>query len=139
MKKSEIINKIHLGFITYFLLGFMIESQRKYLILFLPSLQYQFLVNNNQCLLTQLENKLIKNENDKKNEDHRFEQRSRPLARKKLQDSIDRSPSVSYLNQGFSPDSLNNAVDRMIDDLVFDLADVDAFKKNKTIQTSIQG
>ena len=69
MKKSEIINKIHLGFITYFLFGFMIESQRKYLILFLPSLQYQFLVNNNQCLLTQLENKLIKNENDKKNED----------------------------------------------------------------------
>ena len=69
MKKSEIINKIHLGFITYFLFGFMIESQRKYLILYLPSLQYQFLVNNNQCLLTQLENKLIKNENDKKNED----------------------------------------------------------------------
>ena len=76
--------------------------------------------------------------NDKKNEDHRFEQRSRPLARKKLQDSIDRSPSVSYLNQGFSPDSLNNAVDRMIDDLVFDLADVDAFKKNKTIQNETE-
>jgi len=76
--------------------------------------------------------------NDEKNEDHRFEQRSRPLARKKLQDSIDRSPSVSYLNQGFSPDSLNNAVDRMIDDLVFDLADINAFKKNKTIQNETE-
>ena len=76
--------------------------------------------------------------NDKKNEDHRFEQRSRPLARKKLQDSIERSPSVPYLNQGFSPDSLNNAVDRMIGDLVFDLADVDAFKKNETIQNETE-
>ena len=76
--------------------------------------------------------------NDEKNKGHKFEQRSRPLARKKLQDSIDRSPSVSYLNQGFSPDSLNNAVDRMIDDLVFDLADINAFKKNKTIQNETE-
>ena len=76
--------------------------------------------------------------NDKKNEDYRFEQRSRPLARKKLQDSIERSPSVSYLNQGFSPDSLNDAVDRMIDNIVFDLANVDAFKKNKTIHNETE-
>ena len=75
---------------------------------------------------------------DEKNGDNKFEQRSRPLARKKLQDTINRAPSISYLNQGFSPDSLNNAVDRMIDDLVFDLADVDAFKRNKTIQNETE-
>ena len=75
---------------------------------------------------------------DEKNESYKFQQRSRPLARKKLQDSINRAPSVSYLNQGFSPDSLKTAVDKMIDDLVFDLADVNAFKKNKTIQNETE-
>ena len=75
---------------------------------------------------------------DEKNESYKFQQRSRPLARKKLQDSINRAPSVSYLNQGFSPDSLKSAVDKMIDDLVFDLADVNAFKKNKTIQNETE-
>ena len=76
--------------------------------------------------------------NDEKNDDYKFEQRSRPLARKKLQDSINRPASVSYLNQGFSTDSLNNAVDRMIDNLVFDLTDVEAFKKDKTIHNETE-
>ena len=76
--------------------------------------------------------------NDEKNDDYKFEQRSRPLARKKLQDSINRPASISYLNQGFSTDSLNNAVDRMIDNLVFDLTDVEAFKKDKTIHNETE-
>ena len=85
-----------------------------------------------------IKQRLGKAVDDEKNDDNKFEQRSRPLARKKLQDSINRAPSISYLNQGFSPDSLSNAVDRMIDDLVFDLADVDAFKRNKTIQNETE-
>lgn len=72
MKKSEIINKIHSILILYCVFGFVFQSQRKYLLLFLPSLQYQFLVNDNNCILTQLENKLIKqekNEINKKDDD----------------------------------------------------------------------
>ena len=76
--------------------------------------------------------------NDKKNENYKFEERSRPLARKKLQDSINREPSITYMNLGFSPDSLNSAVDKMINDLVFDLADVESFKKNKVIQNETE-
>ncbi len=67
MKKSEIISKIHSIFIIYFCFGWVIESQRPYLLLALPSIQYQFLINNNQCILTQLENKYDEEENkDKK-------------------------------------------------------------------------
>ena len=62
MKKSEIVNKIHSCLIVYFLCGWIFESQRKNLVLLLPSLQYQFLMNNNECLLTQYENKLLKEE-----------------------------------------------------------------------------
>ena len=66
MKKSAIINKVHSFLILYFLFGWIFESQRQYLVLLLPSLQYQFLMNNNDCLLTQYENKLLKEEkNDK--------------------------------------------------------------------------
>ena len=59
MKKSEIINKIHSILIFYCIFGFIFENQRKNLLLFLPTLQYQFLINDNQCILTQIENKLI--------------------------------------------------------------------------------
>tara|TARA_B100000214_G_C23944920_1_gene617541 strand:- start:968 stop:1303 length:336 start_codon:yes stop_codon:yes gene_type:complete len=55
MKKSEIINKIHSSGIVYLLSGWIFESQRKYLVFFLPTVQFQFLVNDNQCLMTQLE------------------------------------------------------------------------------------
>jgi len=62
MKLSSIINKIHSILIVYFLFGFTIQSQRKILLLLLPLLQYQFLINDNMCILTQLENKLKKKE-----------------------------------------------------------------------------
>jgi len=66
MKKSEIVNKMHSMIIIYLLFGWIFESQRQYLILLLPTIQYQFLMNNNECLLTQFENKLLKEEkNDK--------------------------------------------------------------------------
>ena len=75
MKKSEIINKIHSILIFYCIFGFIFENQRKNLLLFLPTLQYQFLINDNQCILTQIENKLIKEENydDKKDDDNGHE------------------------------------------------------------------
>ena len=51
------INMIHDFTSLYFLFGWLIPSQRINLVLLLPTLQYQFLVNNNMCVLTQLENK----------------------------------------------------------------------------------
>ena len=58
MKNSEIVANIH-GFVIFYLLfGGLFYSQRGFLVWFLPTLQYQFLVNNNTCLLTQLEDKL---------------------------------------------------------------------------------
>ena len=65
MKRSEIINNFHTILIIYFLFGWVLESQRKYLVFMLPSMQYQFLVNNNECFLTQLENKYLKDEGGK--------------------------------------------------------------------------
>ena len=59
MKKSEIIDKLHSLTIIYLLFGWMIESQRLNLVLLLPTLQFQFLMNNNECLLTSLENKYL--------------------------------------------------------------------------------
>ena len=60
MKNYEIVNKIHSSLIIYLLLGGFFPSQREFLVLFLPTLQFQFLINDNTCVLTQLENKLIK-------------------------------------------------------------------------------
>lgn len=57
MNKAEIINMIHNFSSLYFLFGWIIPSQRVNLVLLIPTLQYQFLVNNNTCILTQLENK----------------------------------------------------------------------------------
>ena len=59
MKKSEIIDKLHSVIIIYLLFGWMIASQRSNLVLLLPTLQFQFLMNNNECLLTNLENQYL--------------------------------------------------------------------------------
>ena len=64
MKKSEIIDKLHSLIIIYLLFGWMIESQRSNLVLLLPTLQFQFLMNNNESLLTNLENKYLHEEKD---------------------------------------------------------------------------
>lgn len=68
MRNSEIINKLHGSIIIYLLTGWVFESQRKYLVLFLPTIQFQFLVNKNLCILTQLERKYLLQE---KKEDHK--------------------------------------------------------------------
>ena len=60
--KSDILNKLHSIIVMYVLLGWIIESQRQYLVFIIPSLQFQFLINNNECLLTQLETKLLEDE-----------------------------------------------------------------------------
>ena len=59
MRNSEIINKVHGSIIIYLLTGWIFESQRKYLVFFLPTIQFQFLVNKNLCILTQLEKKYL--------------------------------------------------------------------------------
>tara|TARA_E500000178_G_C16789681_1_gene647421 strand:- start:461 stop:793 length:333 start_codon:yes stop_codon:yes gene_type:complete len=57
MTKAKAINMIHNFTSLYLLFGWIIPSQRVNLVLIIPTIQYQFLVNNNMCLLTQLENK----------------------------------------------------------------------------------
>ena len=59
MKQSEIINKIHSFVVVYILLGWIFESQRLFMVFFLPTVQFQFLVNENNCVLTQFEKKLL--------------------------------------------------------------------------------
>jgi len=69
MRHSDIINYLHQIIIFYILFGWISESQRKYLLFFLPSIQFQFLINDNMCILTQLENRLLQNEPDKEKTD----------------------------------------------------------------------
>lgn len=72
MNTSQIVNQFHKIVILYISLGWMIENQRKYLLFFLPSIQFQFLINDNMCILTQLENLLLLRESkqtDPKEED----------------------------------------------------------------------
>ena len=71
MKKSEIVSNIHSFIVLYIVLGWVFESQRLFMVFFLPTVQFQFLVNDNNCVLTQLENKLLIKEQkeDKKKED----------------------------------------------------------------------
>lgn len=64
IKKSKIINKIHSIIIIYLLFGWIFRSQRVILSFILPLIQYQFLINNNMCILTQLENKFRKDEGE---------------------------------------------------------------------------
>ena len=75
MKNSEIVANIHGIVIFYLLFGGIFYSQRGFLVWFLPTLQYQFLVNNNTCLLTQLEDKLKieeKSDGDDDNKDDKI-------------------------------------------------------------------
>jgi hypothetical protein len=57
MNKAKMINVIHNFSSLYFIFGWLIPRQRVNLVLLIPTLQYQFVVNNNMCILTQLENK----------------------------------------------------------------------------------
>ena len=59
--------------------------------------------------------------------------RTRPLARKKAQDVASREPRIDYLNTGFNLDTLNLAIDQMLNTLLRDMTDVDDFKNSKKI------
>ena len=61
-QKDLFINRFHSVFASYLLFGWIFESQRKVLVFLIPTLQFQFLVNNNMCILTQLENRYLKDE-----------------------------------------------------------------------------
>jgi len=73
-----------------------------------------------------------------KNKEKRLEERTRPLARKKAQDVANRGPSVDYLNTGFNADTLNQAVDEMLDALLVDMADVDDFTNSKKLENETE-
>jgi len=61
-QKVLFINRFHSVFTSYLLFGWIFESQRKVLVFLIPTLQFQFLVNDNMCILTQLENRYLKDE-----------------------------------------------------------------------------
>ena len=73
-----------------------------------------------------------------KDKDKRLEERTRPLARKKAQDVANRRPSIDYLNTGFNADTLNQAVDEMLDALLVDMADVDDFTNSKKLENETE-
>jgi len=77
MKQSEVMHYFHLTLIMYMLFGWVIPSQRTILVFFLPTVQFQWLVNDNQCIFTQLEEQLlngeIKKDDTKKVEDEKAE------------------------------------------------------------------
>jgi len=73
-----------------------------------------------------------------KDKDKRLEERTRPLARKKAQDVANRGPSIDYLNTGFNADTLNQAVDEMLDALLVDMADVNDFTNSKKLENETE-
>jgi len=73
-----------------------------------------------------------------KDKEKRFEERTRPLARKKAQDVANRGPSIDYLNTGFNADTLNQAVDEMLDALLVDMADIDDFTNSKKLENETE-
>ena len=65
IKGSTIINKFHSIIYLYLVFGWLISlNSCKILVLFTPTVMVQWGVNNNECIFTQLENNLIKKENN---------------------------------------------------------------------------
>lgn len=62
MQYSKILHNFHLATVVYLLFGWILPSQRIILVFMIPSTQFQWLVNDNQCVLTQMEHLLLKNE-----------------------------------------------------------------------------
>ena len=65
MKQSQIVHYFHLTFVMYMLFGWVIQSQRMILVLLIPTTQFHWLINDNQCMFTQLEKKLLNDEKKK--------------------------------------------------------------------------
>ena len=68
MKQSQIAQYFHLTLVMYMLFGWVIQSQRIILVFFIPTTQFHWLINDNQCIFTQLEKKLL---NDEKKKDEK--------------------------------------------------------------------
>ena len=66
---SRWLYRFHGTVVVYLLTGVVVASQRPILVVLLPTLQFQFLVNNNECVLTQLENKLLALESGEEEKD----------------------------------------------------------------------
>ena len=71
MKYSKIVHDLHVASIIYMLFGWILPSQRIILVFMIPSVQFQWLVNDSQCFLTQIEQQLLKDEkkDEKKKDD----------------------------------------------------------------------
>ena len=65
MKQSQVVHYFHLTLVVYMLFGWVLQSQRIILVFFLPTVQFHWLINDNQCIFTQLENKLLNDEKKK--------------------------------------------------------------------------
>ena len=106
IKFSRWVNRLHSGFIIYLLTGFLIKSQRSVLVLVIPTLQFQFLTNNNKCIMTQLEDKLIEIEDakDDKKEDKKDDKD------KKDEDEKDEKP-VSFIDKKMKEFNINISPD----------------------------
>ena len=109
IKFSRWVNRLHSGFIIYLLTGFLIKSQRSVLVLVIPTLQFQFLTNNNKCIMTQLENKLIEiedaNDKDKKDEDKKDDKDD------KKDDKDDKKEPVSFIDKKMKEFNINISPD----------------------------
>ena len=65
MKQSQIVHYFHLTLVVYMLFGWVLQSQRIILVFMIPTTQFHWLINDNQCIFTQLEKKLLNDEKKK--------------------------------------------------------------------------
>ena len=65
MKQSQIVHYFHLTLVVYMLFGWVFQSQRMILVFLIPTTQFHWLINDNQCMFTQLEKKLLNDEKKK--------------------------------------------------------------------------
>ena len=65
LKKSEIMNKFHIGVYLYLTFGWMISDLScKFLLFLTPTVITQWGINRNKCILTQIEHILIQREKE---------------------------------------------------------------------------
>ena len=65
LKKSEIMNKFHIGVYLYLTFGWMISDLScKFLLFLTPTVITQWGINNNKCILTKIEHILIQREKE---------------------------------------------------------------------------
>ena len=63
IKKSEVINKIHIVVYLYLVFGWLFSlTSCKFILFFSPTVMAQWGINNDRCILTQLEEKYKKEE-----------------------------------------------------------------------------